>query len=329
MPEPSRTERALAAMRLERNPAQRPPAISRTALVAITAVAASLAVDALLVAVGTRLFPAIEGYVHFRFSDYGLLTVLGVLAASVAWPVTTRISSAPRWLFLRLAVLLTLVLFLPDLWILLEGQPPRAVAVLVVMHLAIALVTYNLLVRLAPVRPPAEAPNRAREVPSPPVPPRQRLRADPGLSPGSARRAGMALGSLVGVELALGIGALVVVPYDRPATWLPAHGQSLYVAHAALGGILGIGAVALLLRARRAPRITRLGSIVGFAGVLTAAVGGLASVDHPTRLLGVGLMLVGTVVAGFGYLMVVIEVTTNRPPADPPGEAVHGAPPTL
>ena len=37
--------------------------------------------------------------------------------ACVAWPIVTRISSAPRWLFLRLAVLVTLVLFAPDVWI--------------------------------------------------------------------------------------------------------------------------------------------------------------------------------------------------------------------
>jgi hypothetical protein len=33
------------------------------------------------------------------------------------------------------------------------GAPPRAVAVLMVMHLAIAVVTYTLLTRVAPVRP--------------------------------------------------------------------------------------------------------------------------------------------------------------------------------
>jgi hypothetical protein len=64
----------------------------------------------------------------------------------------TRISSAPRWLFFRLAIVVTLVLFLPDLYILKQGQPARAVAVLMCMHLAIALVTYNALVHLAPVR---------------------------------------------------------------------------------------------------------------------------------------------------------------------------------
>jgi hypothetical protein len=43
-------------------------------------------------------------------------------------------------------------LLLPDLYIWMRGQPGRAVLVLVAMHLAIALITYNVLVRLAPVR---------------------------------------------------------------------------------------------------------------------------------------------------------------------------------
>jgi hypothetical protein len=73
-----------------------------------------------------------------------------VIIASVAWPVTTRITSAPRWMFFRMAILVTLVLWLPDLYILDRGQPAKAVAVLMVMHLAIALVTYNALVRIAP-----------------------------------------------------------------------------------------------------------------------------------------------------------------------------------
>jgi hypothetical protein len=60
-----------------------------------------------------------------------------------------RISSAPRWLSFRLAVLVTLVLWLPDLYLLDLGQPGRAVAVLMVMPLAIALVTYCSLVYIA------------------------------------------------------------------------------------------------------------------------------------------------------------------------------------
>jgi hypothetical protein len=66
--------------------------------------------------------------------------------------VVTRFTSAPRWVFLRLAVLVTLVLWLPDLYILYIGENPKGVAVLMVMHLAIAVVTYNTLVRVAPVR---------------------------------------------------------------------------------------------------------------------------------------------------------------------------------
>ncbi len=103
-------------------------------------------------AIGTRIFPTTSGYVHFRFSDYGALTTVGVIIACVAWPVVTRISSAPRWVFLRMAVPVTAVLLLPDLYILAKGQPLKAVLVLMVMHLAIGAVTYNALVRLAPAR---------------------------------------------------------------------------------------------------------------------------------------------------------------------------------
>ena len=107
-----------------------------------------MAADAVLVAIATRIFPTTIGYVHFRFSDYAALTTVGVIIACVAWPVVTRISSAPRWVFLRMAVLVTAVLLLPDLYILAKGQPVKAVLVLMVMHLAIGAVTYNALVRM-------------------------------------------------------------------------------------------------------------------------------------------------------------------------------------
>ncbi len=121
----------------------------------VLAVLCSLAAGALLVAIGTAVFPSTTGYVHFRFGDYGKLTVIGVLISCAGWPVVTMLSSAPRWLFFRLAVLVTLVLWLPDLYILAKGQPGEGVALLMVMHLAIALVSYNVLVHVAPVpRPP-------------------------------------------------------------------------------------------------------------------------------------------------------------------------------
>ena len=149
---PDVTERALDWARIDLSPSHQPPAWWRVALATVLSLAGSLGVDALLVFIGTRLFPATKGYVHFQFHDYAKLTVVGVLIACAAWPVVARISSAPRWLFFRLAIAVTVVLLLPDVYIWHQGQPIHAVLVLVVMHLAIALVTYNLLVHVAPVR---------------------------------------------------------------------------------------------------------------------------------------------------------------------------------
>lgn len=115
-------------------------------------IAASLLGDAILVAIGQAMFASTKGYQHFAFSDYAKLTVIGVVIACPAWPTVTRITSAPRWLFFRLAVLVTLVTLLPDLWPLLRHQPPTPVAVLVAMHLVIAVATYASLVFLAPIR---------------------------------------------------------------------------------------------------------------------------------------------------------------------------------
>jgi hypothetical protein len=149
---PEVLDRARELSRVDLAPAHRPPAAGRLLAATVVSLLASLAADAVLAAVGVLVFPSTKGYAHFQFADYGKLTVVGVLIACAAWPVVTRVSSAPRWLFFRLAVLVTLVLWLPDLLILAWGQPPQAVAVLMLMHLAIALVTYNCLVRLAPPR---------------------------------------------------------------------------------------------------------------------------------------------------------------------------------
>ena len=149
-------------VRVDFAPRHRQPPAARVVLATIASIAGSLAADALLVVIGEAIFPGTKGFVHFRFSDYAKLTVVGVIIACVAWPIVTRISSAPRWLFFRLAILVTLVLWLPDLYILYKGESADAVAVLMVMHLAIAVVTYNLLVHVAPVRPPAGGPPAGR-----------------------------------------------------------------------------------------------------------------------------------------------------------------------
>ena len=59
----------------------------------------------------------------------------GLGLARADFDAKTRISSAPRWLFFWLAVLVTLVLWLADLYLEDLGQPGRAVAVLMGMHL--------------------------------------------------------------------------------------------------------------------------------------------------------------------------------------------------
>jgi len=149
---PDVVDRALSWARVDFRPRHRPPEWWRVALATVLSIAFSLLADAALVAIGQKIFPATKGYVHFQFHDYAKLTVVGVIIACAAWPIVTRVSSAPRWLFFRLAILVTLVLFLPDLWIWLQGQKAQGVLVLMAMHIAIALVTYNLLVHVAPVR---------------------------------------------------------------------------------------------------------------------------------------------------------------------------------
>ncbi|HEY6785709.1 MAG TPA: DUF6069 family protein [Trebonia sp.] len=150
---PQPVDRLLRLFRVDFAPAHRQPSAVSVVAATVASIAGSLAADALLVVIGQAVFPSTRGYAHFQFSDYSKLTVIGVVIACVAWPVVTRISSDPRWLFVRMAMAVTLVLWLPDVYILVSGQPAKAVAVLFIMHLAIAVVTYNCLVRLARTKP--------------------------------------------------------------------------------------------------------------------------------------------------------------------------------
>jgi hypothetical protein len=157
-------DRVFGLFHVDFAPVHRQPSAARVVIASLLSIAGSLAADAVLVVIGTAIFPSTKGYVHFQFSDYGKLTVIGVVIACLAWPVVTRISSEPRWLFFRMAIAVTLVLWLPDLYILVKGQPAEAVAVLMVMHLAIAVVAYNCLVRIAGVK---ATPAATRSAPGP------------------------------------------------------------------------------------------------------------------------------------------------------------------
>ena len=149
---PFMLKRVMSLAKIDFAPAHRQPSFVRLLIASIVSIAGSLIADAVIVALGVAIWPATKGYAHFKFADYGKLTVIGVVIACAAWPIVTRVCAAPRWLFLRLAVLVTLVLLLPDVYILYKGQPGTAVAVLMVMHLAIGVVTYAALVSIAPVR---------------------------------------------------------------------------------------------------------------------------------------------------------------------------------
>jgi hypothetical protein len=140
----------LRRFRVDFNP-KTPPNIVSVLVATVVAIVGSLAADALLVSVGVSVYPKTRGYSHFQFSDYSKLTVIGVIIACIGWPIVTRISSQPKWLFFRAAIAVTLVLFLPDAFIWYQGQSASAVFVLIWMHVAIAIVTYLSLILLAPV----------------------------------------------------------------------------------------------------------------------------------------------------------------------------------
>lgn len=152
MPTTTLLERARTAARFDSSPPHRQPRPGPWAAALAVSVVGSLLADALLVVIGEAVFPSTKGYDHFQFGDYAPLTIFGVVVACIAWLAVTRLTAAPRWVLLRLAVVVTVVLLLPDAAILTQGEPWRAVLFLVFMHLAIAVITYNALVRIAPPR---------------------------------------------------------------------------------------------------------------------------------------------------------------------------------
>ena len=145
-------ERSMAVLRLDFSPSAQVPSPVRLVVATVLSIGASLGADAALVAIGTHLYPSTRGYGHFQFSDYAKLTGIGIVIAAAAWPVVIRVSSAPRWLFFRAAIAVTVVLFLPDVYILHQGQPARCVVILMLMHIAIGVITYNALVHVAPAK---------------------------------------------------------------------------------------------------------------------------------------------------------------------------------
>jgi len=119
----------------------------------LAAAAASVAADMVLATIGQAAFTVPASFGKFSFWTYALLAVAGGAGAAVTWAAVTRLSSRPEWLFTRLAALATAVFLIPDFLLVgTPGNPTGPVVVLMLMHLASAVITYTALIKVAPVR---------------------------------------------------------------------------------------------------------------------------------------------------------------------------------
>jgi len=130
-----------------------PPAHRRVVAAGLAAMVVSLAAGLMLATIGQAAFTVPAAFGKFAFATYALLTVLGVAGAAVTWAAVARLSSRPKWLLTRLAALVTALFLIPDFLLLgTPGNPAGPVAILMLMHMAIAVITYTALTELAPVR---------------------------------------------------------------------------------------------------------------------------------------------------------------------------------
>jgi hypothetical protein len=290
--EPKWLVRFRRAAHIDFAPRYRPPSKPRLVLATVISVVAALAFDELCVRIAISTYPALHSFSPFHVADYATLTVIGVVAACAAWPFVAVVSSTPRWLFFRAAIVVVLVLWLPDVGLFLAGEALRGVVALMVMHLGISLLTYNALVHVATLRPDLQVVTEPRSL---------------MLAEKTVRRVWSSMAILVAAELVLGITAIVTVPFERPNALLPAKGTVLYAAHGAVGIALGVGAVVVLLLSSVTGRMARIGAVMGAAGVLVGLAGGVCATFQSSRLLGMALMLIGVVAAGVGYMVPSLE----------------------
>ena len=290
-----------------------PPAPARVVAATALSAGASLVGDAVLVRWTTNRYPTLQHYSHFRFSDYGTLTLVGVLGAALAWWFVTQYVNAPRRVFFRVATAVTVALWLPDLWLLVRGEPGRAVVVLALMHLVVAVATYNVLVHVAPLRPvsPLKAQVNVRA-------PADAVTLDTSTAV-IGHSTWVIMTTLVVAEFVLGLVGMLYVPFSRPSGWTTHRGVALYLSHAVLGGALGLAAIAIALVVVRDPDASRLeliGAKVGVWGVAFGAIGGALCYSHSLRLAGMAVMFLGVSVAFFGYLIPLLGQGSRAPLAD-------------
>jgi len=149
-------------------------------------------------------------------------------------------------------------------------------------------------------------------------------RADPGregagVVDGSTVRLARALVALLAAEFVLGIAAVVVIPFSRPGGWVPAKGAAVYAAHASLGVVAVLGAIALLVRLRGAPHTAHVVGWLGLVSIVVAGAGGLLTEARSTvRFFGMALMLIGTAFAAFAYMIpTLLSSRRTSPSAEP------------
>jgi hypothetical protein len=291
-----------------------PPSGLRVAMITAVAAIGSVFVNAVIVWIAKAANPSLQDYSHFRLWDYGTLSVVGVAGAGVAWYIASRYLATPRVVFFRVAIAVTLVLWAPDVWILVKHEPTRAVLFLAFMHLTVALITYNLLVFAAPV---AVRESAAAAEPTPRLGHVGDLEGE-AEPPRVPRGVWVALMVAVGVEFFAGLLGMLYVPFNRPDGWLVHRGEAIYLLHSLLGGVLAVAALAVVfhvLRQSKSHRIDRVAAISGLCGMFVGALGGAMCVFHPLRLLGMALMFVGVSVAFFGYLIPMIDETPSVAPS--------------
>ncbi|MDA8393365.1 MAG: DUF3817 domain-containing protein [Actinomycetota bacterium] len=79
------------------------------------------------------------------------------------------------------------------------------------------------------------------------------------------------------------------------------------LAHGVIGLPLASGSILLLAWVRGSSRVAKISGWTGAVGTLLAGGGGLLAAGHLQGVVGMLLMLVGAVVAGFGYLVPTLE----------------------
>jgi len=218
--------------------------------------------------------------------------------------------------------------FAPDLIVGLSrrtGTSWGGVEALMVMHLLVALITYNVFIHVAPTRRMTDAAvSTSPEHSDMALSLEHRDDGSDALVEQHTLAVVRALwgAMLIGVflEFSFGLVALLFVPTSRPSVWIPMQGRVIYLIHGLFGSAILFGSIVALVVAKALGRRAVIGTTIGFVGIVLAAAGGLFAVDHGVRLLGMALMFVGSAVAFFGYLVPLVESTTaeSEPAPDEP-----------